>query len=240
MLESLALLRTLIGSSFHRRHHGGKGHHRRRSGSHRKSSEYEREPASLLVRREIRLPRFLLGISLVIAPGWLAWDVVAGTAALNLAHRNPERALRFNATESAALDRRARQEVLDPGGNLAAAKAWARQALRSRPIDDQALFLLGYIAQKGGNDNNAATLMRIAGARTWRNSGAQLWLFKRDVRRGEYTSALTHADAMLRVVPDFEKKLFPAIAAFTLTAPSNQAWAGFLASGPGWRERFLR
>ena len=191
-------------------------------------------------KKEIGAGRLLLGVTMIVALVWIGWTIVSGTAARNLALQAPERALRFNGSEPLALDRLAQQEVIDPDGDLAAAKDWAQRALRSRPLDDQALFAMGLAAQRKHDDKSAETLMRMAGARTWRDIGTQTWLYDHAIRHGDFVKALQHGDAILRSDPAFEQRLYPALAAYTRTPPTLQALADFLATDPPWRARFLR
>ena len=189
---------------------------------------------------DISLRRLLSSVAIVVALAWLSWSLIAETAAINLAHSVPDKALQFNAREPAALDQLARNELVDPDGDLDAAKSWAQQALRARPMDDEAIFLLGLIAQRQHDTKGAATLMRIAGARTWRNTGTQAWLYADAFRHGDFAEALAHGDAILRVAPNFEKQLYASFALFTRTPQSMEALVSFLATDPPWRSTFLR
>ena len=142
-------------------------------------------------------------------------------------------------TNSDALDQLAQQELLDPDGDLNAARGWAQQALHSNPLDSQALTLLGLIAEKKGDQKDADTLMHIAGARTWRDETTQAWLYDHDVRRGDYVHALPHADAIMRVDLESQSRLFPVLASLTVNADAFKALTDFLATSPSWRRWFL-
>ena len=72
---------------------------------------------------------------------------------------------------------------------------------------------------------------------------AQLWLFERAFRRGDFAEALTHADALLRtnyLDAEFTRAMFPALAAFTREGAAFAALSEFLASDPPWRSWYLR
>lgn len=113
----------------------------------------------------------------------------------------------------------------------------ARRALRVNPLEARALVLLGLIAEREGDPARADTLLRIAGARSWRDPVTQLWLFRHDAMRSDFMGALTHADALLRVDTDWEL-IFPALAAFTVDPHGLQALAAILGDSP-WRAPFL-
>lgn len=176
-------------------------------------------------------------LALVVA--WIGWRIVADTTAQSLALSAPAEALSWMPGTVAALDQRSQTELKKPDGDVAAAERWAREALRARPLDEYALFLLGMAAERKGDAVGAQTLIREAGSRTWRNPGAQLWLFEHAAKRKDYRSALEHADAMFRVEPNFLAPLFPAIAGFTVESQGLQALGAFLASSPPWRDWVL-
>ena len=164
---------------------------------------------------------------------------VAQTAGLSLASSDPDAALSWVADGSAALDQIAQRELSETDGNLDSAREWAQRALRSNPLDARALTLLGLIAERKGDEKSADALMQIAGARTWRDREAQAWLFNRDVRRGDYSHALAHADAILRQSIGSGSEYFPVLATFTVIPRAFEALIAFLATSPPWRTWFL-
>jgi hypothetical protein len=99
--------------------------------------------------------------------------------------------------------------------------------------------LLGLIAEHKGDQKSAEALMRIAGARTWRDRTTQAWLFDYETRRGHYADALPHLDAMLRADFGSRNEFFPMLAALTAYPPSFKALTASLATSPPWREWFL-
>ncbi len=184
--------------------------------------------------RRVLVAGVLLGLM------WIGWSIVAQTAAQNLAISDPDAALSWVAHEPDALDQLAQQELPDPDGNLDAAQDWAQRALRSNPLDARALSLLGLIAERKSDRQSADALMRISGARTWRDRITQSWLFDRDVRRGDYEHALPHVDAILRTDPEFNTELLPVFAWFTANSRAFKALTDFLATSPPWRSWLLR
>ena len=115
----------------------------------------------------------------------------------------------------------------------------ARRALRVNPLDAYALALLGLTAERDGDSARADTLMRIAGARSWRDPVTQLWLFRQDLIGNNPTGALTHVDALWRTDPEWER-IFSALAATFMADPQAlQALIAFLGTDPPWRAGFL-
>jgi tetratricopeptide (TPR) repeat protein len=237
-------LRVFIYGVLGRRRISRKRRHHRRDASRNSSREHpqeriETDDQNWFVRRDIGL-KGLSGLAVaLVAMLWIGWRIVADTAAQGLASSNPDAALSWVAHEPAALDQLAQQELPDPDGDLDAARGWAQQALRSDPLDAQALTLLGLIAERKGDHQKADVLMRIAGARTWRDEATQAWLYNRNVRRGDYVHALPHIDAMIRVDPESESRLFPVLASLTLKTAAFKALTDFLAASPTWRKAFL-
>lgn len=124
--------------------------------------------------------------------------------------------------------------------DLDRAAALARRALRNDPLDARALTLLGLIAERKGDAARGATLMRLAGTRTWRDPTTQIWLFEERVKQRDYAGALRHADAILRTSHAFDRRLIPSLAAFTLAPRAMRALAAWLDGDPPWRAWFLR
>src|SRR6516164_5896286 len=141
------------------------GHHRHRAvtshGRPRQRRETRVERA-WLVKQEISIWQLGIVGCVFLLCFWAGWRIVTQTAALSLAQSRPDAALGFVADQPVALIRRAQQELAEPDGNLNSAREWAQRALRSSPLNARALTLLGLIAERKGEQNNADALMRIA------------------------------------------------------------------------------
>jgi hypothetical protein len=221
---------------------------RRRESGHRRhwtsaSRGYPRAAAGRrgwLVKQEIGLLRLSSLVCVLLALIWVGWGIIAQTAALNLATSDPNAAVSWVADEPAALDLLAAREFSEPEGNLDSARVWAKNALRSSPLDARALTLLGLIAERKGDQARADALMRLSGARTWRDDVSQAWLFNREVRLGQYSDALPHVDALLRM-GGYKRQtdLFAVLAAFAADPRAFEALTTFLAKSPPWRAWFL-
>jgi hypothetical protein len=175
----------------------------------------------------------------LLALTWVGWRIVAVTEGLSLARSDPQAAISLIADEPAALDRIVQQELLDQNSDLESARERAQHVLRTNPLDARALTLLGLIAERKGDQNRADALMQIAGGRTWRDRESQAWLFNRDVRRGEYSHALRHGDAILRANLSDWDEFFPVLATFTAMPGAFEALTAFLTTSPPWRTWFL-
>src|SRR6516162_7295560 len=228
-----------IASGQHRWKPKGR-HHRHRASTSRGRPRERRESGGQrvwLVKQEISVWQLGIVVSVLLVCFWIGWRIVTQTAALSLAQSHPDAALGFVADQSVALIRRAQQELVEPDGNLDSARDWAQRALRSSPLNARALTLLGLIAERKGDQNNADALMRIASARTWRDQTTNEWLLNREAQRGDYANALPYADAMLRI--NTRPELFPVLASFTVDPRAFGALTAFLAASPPWRSWFL-
>ena len=192
-----------------------------------------------LIKQEIGAWRLGALVCAFLVVLWLAWCVVAQTAALSLVQSDPDAALSFVADQPVALNRLAQRELLNPDSNLDAARQWAQRTLRASPLNARALSLLGLIAERKGNQKSAVALMRISAARTWGYPTAQAWLFDYELRRGDYPDALLHLDAFLR--SDFQSRAesFPMLASFTAYPAAFKALIALLATSPPWRDWLL-
>jgi tetratricopeptide (TPR) repeat protein len=235
------LFNALLGNQFgqHRRHRRRHHAEERTALPLQNTLTPNMDDRTSLVPKPMNPWRALVFSVLALGLIWLAWDIIAQTVSFSYATTNPQAALKWNPHQSAALNMLARQELVDPDANLDLARGWAQRALRYNPLDTQSLVALALIAEKKGDKQNAADLMQIAGARTWRDEANQLWLFKYDARRGDFMQALTHLDAILRVDMNAKTRFFLVLASFTVEPQTLKALTSFLATAPPWREWFL-
>ncbi len=235
----LDLLRTVANIATGRSNRSRSKSRRRRNSHEPRLQATRARPAAWIVKRDVSAGRLAAAGVLALALMWIGWRVVADTTAHNLASSAPAEALSWMSGSAAALDQRSLSELKKSDGDVSAAETWARQALRAQPLDQYALFLLGMAAERKGDAADALSLMQQAGGRTWRNPGTQLWLFEHAAKRGDFSTALQHADAMFRVEPNFVTAMFPTIAAFTVEPRGLQALADFLVTSPPWRDTVM-
>jgi tetratricopeptide (TPR) repeat protein len=240
----MQILRTLVAVASGRHHRSRKGRRHRHGTSAPHGHSHERRESAgrqaWLVNQEISFWHLGIFVCVLLVMILLGWRIIAQTTAQSLAGSDPGTALNWVGDQPTALNQLAQQELLDPDGNLDAAREWSQRALRSYPLGARALTLLGLIAERKGDQTSADALMRISGARTWRNQTAQRWLFNRDVGRGDYASALPHLDAILRMDYESRKDFFPVLAALMTADPrAFRPLTALLATSPPWRASFL-
>jgi cytochrome c-type biogenesis protein CcmH/NrfG len=175
------------------------------------------------VRGRLQLP----AATGIVVLAWLGWAIVSTAAR----------------TESAPADlvERAEQKLkAEPQqADLDQIEAAANQALRSNPLESGALRVLGLVAEKRGDSDRAALLMRSAVARNIRDVKSQGWLFVRAAQQGDFESATHHLDAMLRARPEIGEAMLPALVELATMEAARSALLERLATNPSWRTWFL-
>jgi hypothetical protein len=180
-----------------------------------------------------------VGVLAFFALALVAVFIVADTAGHNLAISDPEGALLIAAWEPVALDELAERQLTNGSGEPSSVEDLARRALLSDPFDSRALSLLGLGAERNGDLARAEALMSLAAARSWRNPAPHVWLFAQAIRRGKFEEALTQADGLLRVYPQYAETIFPVLTVFGTDPKALAALEGALAANPPWRRSFL-
>lgn len=198
----------------------------------------KRQP--LIVRQEFSIPKLLALSAVLCGLAWIAWQIASGPVLSSLARSNPDLALKLSSDQTQALNTVAARELANPDGNPDTAKALAQRALRLSPFDQRSYFALLEVAEKQKDAAAAQGLMQFASDKMWRNLPLQLTLLDRGVRQEHFDQALLHADAVLRVQPDYKDKLLPVLSAFLLNPRSSAAMQHFLGTAPPWREWFLQ
>lgn len=186
-------------------------------------------------------PRGLLSACLTLGALWLGWACLAQANTEYDLRRDPLVALAWSPENAEAQARVAAAELKSAKSNadLARAERSARAALQRGPMEFRALRVLGLAADRGGRVNQATRLMTIAGRRTPRDEPTQIWLFNAAVRRGDFTQAFAHADALLRVQPGYADRLNPILVANLANPMAVPALLRRLAFRPDWRRGFM-
>lgn len=183
----------------------------------------------------------LFGAAALVSALWLAWSIVANTAADNLARSDPEAALEWQATNAAALVALAGEGVTAtaPPGDAAEVRALAERALAATPLEIRPLAVLALLAERDGRRADASRLMALAAARSRRDGYVQIWSFYDAARQADFATAVAHADALLRTRGHLRSEIAPTLIAFSVDPEANAAVVAALADDPPWRGWYL-
>ena len=177
----------------------------------------------------------------------LAWQIVATGFSARYANTDPAAALALKERDGDALLAIARarmtgpdgQPVAPPPSTLYALRDAAREALAEAPLDVRMLRLLAALEEQAGNAEAASRLMTEAGARSVRDTTANIWLLQQAVKRQDYALALRHMDMVSRTSPQMRDQLLPILTAIAEDPQASRQLFDLLASGPPWRSWFL-
>lgn len=178
----------------------------------------------------------VLALVLVLA-AVAAHRVVAVAMSDHLATRDPDAALDWNPEHPDALVAQARS-ALD-GGDTAAARQLARQALASAPLHGPAFSMLAEISARAG-DPDALELASAAVRRNPRDLRARIRLAEAAVGSADFDAAMAQFDVILRLAPAQRAALLPQLLAWSAHPPFAEALARTIARGPAWRPAMLR
>ncbi len=188
--------------------------------------------------RRLSRGQMVLAGALVALAVFLLWAVLSfGLSARFAAEGEPERALFWQRDNSDALVQLARREAEQ--GRLDAARQAALAALRADPMEYRALDVLSDVAQRSGDPGQADTLMRLAAARMFHDSGLQARLVASMLQQGDIDGAIYRIDALARTYPELQPDLFKLLAALAASPQIRPLVGNRLAINPPWRAAFL-
>lgn len=150
----------------------------------------------------------------------------------------PQLALKLRPGDAAAALRLAQTQLAQ--GKASQAASFARAAVRSEPLDVEALRTLGLALDKEGRDAEAAGVLGFAGRRSWRDGPTHLWLLKRRILSGDLQGGFKDADSLMRRAPESERPLFQLFVAAAADPRAIEPLAERLAARPPWRKDFLK
>ncbi len=121
------------------------------------------------------------------------------------------------------------------------AASLGRDALARAPFDPRALRVVGLTEARAGRVDAADDILTLAGNWSLRDDPAHAWLVEHRLRRGDYASALAHADTLVRRREDIRPQVFRL---FTLAAATDRERAlpvvtRLVAARPPWRQSYL-
>jgi hypothetical protein len=223
------LLRTRIGNST-------------RPGSESSKVEPGKKPR---LRRWILSP---LGLFLVWAPVavLLVWEVMTRSLAAYLAEAEPETALKLqsgNPTSALNLAEARLKPFLSNPARSSTEEArseirrLAELALRHDPLNARAFGILGQLAQRSANDEQADRFMQASARRSLHESAALYWMLIKSCQKQDFGTATRYADALLRTQPSLAPQVMPMLAKIAEAGDINLQQ--LLARNPPWREAFF-
>lgn len=177
---------------------------------------------------------------------YLPYVLIAGAVALGwqiaiqpLKVRAPvELAVRLTPNSAIALGRAAESELAANRDSNAA--FLARESLMRAPFSVRAMRVMGLAEARSGRVGQADEMITLAGNWSLRDDPSHAWLIEHRLRRGNYGSALAHADTLLRRRDDLQPQIFRL---FTMAGSSDPqralpVIAHLMSSAPPWRTRY--
>lgn len=166
---------------------------------------------------------------------WLGWQVVR---TLLIERAPPELAIRVAPASPFVLARAAEGELAASRHDNA--RALSADSLRRAPFNARALRVFGLTEAERNQTRSADDLLTLAGNWSLRDDPAHAWLVENRLRRGDYSSAFSHADTLIRRRTDIEGRVFQL---FTLAATTDpRALPPLVARirvSPPWREAYF-
>jgi hypothetical protein len=167
----------------------------------------------------------------------LIWLVVTTSFTAYLARTDPAAALRLEPDHPVALVTLAEQRLI--AGDITAARDMAETALRSHPLNADALSLLGQIYDINGDRARASPFMAAAARQSLHDSIAVHWTMRERLEARDIPAALQLADALFRSRPDLIVSIAPEIGPLAQDATTRRQLIALLATDPPWRTPFL-
>jgi tetratricopeptide (TPR) repeat protein len=176
----------------------------------------------------------LLAMALCVLAGWRATTL--GMARF-WSEKAPARSLQWRSDYADALFSQAERAIRRGDETDPAA---VRTGLWAAPAKARAFRYLGAAAQARGDEALALKFYTAAAARDPRDVPSLAWLADRALVRGDYREAIARMDRIMRVEPQIEHKLAPAIVALAATPHGQVALAEALGARPPWRPKMLQ
>lgn len=166
---------------------------------------------------------------------WLGWQIVR---TFLIERAPPELAIRVAPASPSVLARAAESELAASRHDNA--RVLAADSLSRAPFNARALRVFGLTEAQRNQTRSADDLLTLAGNWSLRDDPAHAWLIENRLRRGDYNSAFSHADTLIRRRTDIEGRVFRL---FTLAATTDPKALPPLVARirvlPPWREAYL-
>ncbi len=167
----------------------------------------------------------------------LIWLVITTSFTAYLARTDPASALRLQSDDPVALVTLAEQRLR--AGGIAVAREMTETALRSHPLNADALSLLGQISDINGDRARASSFMAAAARLSLHDSIAVHWTLRERLEAHDIPAALQLADALFRSRPEMIDSIAPEIGPLAQDAATRRQLIALLATNPPWRTAFL-
>lgn len=196
-------------------------------------------------RRPRRSVRDLAPYVLTVGAVWLGWQVVLQPV---LQRGPPAIAIKTAPGSPLVLRRAAEAELMaaddartEAAAHVELAALWAREALSRSPFDVRALRVVGLTEDRLGREPQADDILTLAGNWSLRDDPTHAWLVQNRLRRGDYASALAHADTLIRRREDLRPSVFRLFTTAVNQSPQQALpiVARLVAAKPPWRQAYL-
>jgi hypothetical protein len=180
-------------------------------------------------------PAVLAVATLLLA--FAGWRILTLGLAVHHAVGSPATALRWRAGLPEAVLNQSLQRVRDkqtPGSDEG-----LPQAIGDAPLLPLGYRLLAHEAEVAKQPARAAALYELAAARGPRDLPSLAWVGQHELAIGDFPSALSRYDQMMRVEPNASHHLQPILLATAAHRPAQRAFAQLLQRHPPWREEFM-
>ncbi|MEO9130572.1 MAG: hypothetical protein ABI240_05125, partial [Sphingomonas sp.] len=160
---------------------------------------------------------------------------------LVLAQSMPDAARQFAPHNAAVLSAIATRDLYTGTdmNQLKAIAEYARQALRSSPLETAALRDLAIIDMMQGDDESARVAFSLVGSATRRDYQSHAWLYADAIDHQNYRKALSEADIVLRQSPSPSSDFLSGFIRAAHGTPIANMMVPLLATRPPWRWLYL-
>jgi hypothetical protein len=179
-----------------------------------------------------------------------AWAVVTFAIAISsflaawvgvFAATNPERALAVSARDGLAGPIRAAQllQTVKLPEQRSLVALLACNALRDKPLNPEALRIMGVLASFDQKLSTARALNSLSQKTSRRNFGNQIWFIEEAASRNDIAATLQHYDIALRTTRSGRDVLFPILLNALFDVSIQENFGRYLSENPIWMSAFL-
>lgn len=180
-------------------------------------------------------------IAVSVATIAIAYSAWANSATALYGKFAPEKALQRAPHSAIALINVTERASAQKDGKkfLRVARVNTIQALRSEPLAEEALRLLGLYYGRTGNDAKARQLVAMSSILSRRDSTTQLWLAADGLKNKKPVTTLTALDIVLRTQPDTREPIFQSLGTLLSNPQFRQIFVQYTRKQPPWLKQFV-